>query len=221
MNGQSIRKLNIELSEMLRISQRSVDYATKAYASGRAEFAQQAQRERKELDKVLQKIFASTAGSYETKETDDTQMYHRGVVRAISLALLRTCQCAHEVSLHAAALAKSGVLQRSHDLLRMSERVNGLMRLCIVAVMNKDPEHAETVLRSIDNWKYDSVDMRRSGNATVSLVPAGHFQERLIAISFQRMIENVYVIASAVTSYCHSLKRLNGIGQLHSLWQAS
>jgi hypothetical protein len=221
MNGQSIRKLNIELSEMLRISQRSVDYATKAYASGRAEFAQQVQRERKELDKFLEKIYASTAGSYEAKETDDTQMCYRGVVRAISRALIRTCECAHEVSLHAAALAKSGVLQRSHDLLRMSERVNGLMRLCIVAVMNKDPEHAETVLRNIDHWKYDSVDKRRSGNATGSLVPAGHFQERLIAVNFQRMIENVRVIASAVTYYCHWLKRLSEVGQPHSLWQAS
>lgn len=221
MRSQSIRKLNNQLSEMLRISQRSVDYATKAYASGRAEFARQAQRERQELDNVMQEILASTAGSYQAEGPDDTQMPYRGVVRTISLALLTTCQYAYEVSLHAAALTRDGVLQRSHELLRMGERVNGLMKLCIVAVMNKDPEHAKTILRSIDHCKYDLAGKMRKERATGSLVLPGHFQERVIANSFQRMLENVRTIASAVSSYCNSLKRLSVPGQSHGILQAS
>jgi hypothetical protein len=221
MSSTSIRKLNNQLGEMLRISQRSVDYATKAYASGRAEFAQQAQHERQELDKVVHKIFASTAGSYEDKEADDTQMSYREVVRSISLALLTTCRYAHEVSLHAAALTRNGVFQRSHDVLRMGERVNGLMRLCIVAVMNKDPEHAKTVLRNIDNCNFDFAGKTRKESAAGSIALPGHFQERIIANSFQRMIENVRTIASVVACYCHSLKRISAVGQSHGILQAS
>jgi hypothetical protein len=116
------------------------------------------------------------------------------------------------VASHAAELTKDGVLHRSHDLLRMGERVNGLMRLCIVALVNNNAEHAETVLRRIADWRYGSMKKVEKSNSHGSLLFAGHFQERLIEISFLRMIDNLRTIALAVSSYCHWLK---GIAVTH------
>lgn len=221
MNDRLMQQSSRDLNEIVRISQRSVDYATKAYASGRVQFAHHASRERRELNRLIQKVFVDTSESQNPERLGKMRLPHNEVVRSISLALLGTCQHAYEVASHAAELTKFGVLHRSHDLLRMGERVNGLMRLCIVALVNKDAEHAETVLRRIADWRYGCMKKVKRPNSSDSLLVEGHFQERLIEVSFLRMIDNLRTIALAVSSYCHWLKGITTIHGPYRLCKAS
>ncbi len=73
-NEGSIQHLRLELIEMLRISQRVLDYATKAYESGRPEYAQHARSGRDRLDYLRHKIFITTSELRETRQLDDTKL---------------------------------------------------------------------------------------------------------------------------------------------------
>ncbi len=221
MNDRLTQQLTRDLKEIVRISQCGVDYATKAYASGRIEFARHASRERKELNRLVQNVFADTSELQSHKTAGKMRLPYNEVIRSISLALFGTCQHAYEVASRATELTKCGVLHRSHDLLSMGERVNGLMRLCVVSLMNKDAEHAETVLRRIADWRYGYIQKAERSNSSGSFLVAGRFQERLIEISFLRMIENLHAIALTLSAYCYSLKGITVIRDPYRLCRAS
>jgi hypothetical protein len=191
---RSISRLRLDLIEMLRLSLHAVDYATKGYALGLAEFAWQSSSGRKKLEYLGQTI---SVASHELcqGELDDSQLDFVESARTISVALSSTCQQANEISSHTIALLRGGGRRNSQELVQLGERADRLLRLCIVAFMKRKVEYAEAVLRDIDEWKL-GIEAKLSGpNSGASRTR--DVREWAIAESLTRIMENLRLISVA------------------------
>jgi hypothetical protein len=97
-----ILHLRIDLIEMLRISQRAVDYATKAYESGRHEYAQHARSGSDRLDYLSHKLLIATSRSREAQKLDGATLAFNESMCKMAIALFFTCQHAYDVALRVA-----------------------------------------------------------------------------------------------------------------------
>ena len=196
-NEGSIQHLRLELIEMLRISQRVLDYATKAYESGRPEYAQHARSGRDRLDYLRQKIFITTSELRETRQLDDTKLAFSEFLCKISVALFFICQHAYEVASHAAELSAHGVYKPLKDIVIIGTHVNSAMRLCAVALIKKKVEHVEQVLREIDIWRRDTNQRSWPRGFFAQSISAETIREQSIATSLLMIMDNMRAIALA------------------------
>jgi hypothetical protein len=196
-NEGSIQHLRLELIEMLRISQRVLDYATKAYESGRPEYAQHARCGRDRLDYLRHKIFITTSEFRETRQLDDTKLAFSEFLCKISVALFFICQHAYEVASHAAELSACGVYKPLKDIVIIGTHVNSAMRLCAVALIKKKVEHVEQVLREIDIWRRDTNQRSWPPGFFAQSMSAETIREQSIATSLLMIMDNMRAIALA------------------------
>jgi hypothetical protein len=188
---ESVRRLRLDLIEMLRISLRAVDCATKAYALGLVEFALHAPSGQKKLEHLNQTIIATTQELYEKGELDDTQLGFNESARAISAALLSMCQQAYEISSHTVTLLRGGIHHSTKELVQLGEHVDCSLRLCVAAFIKQRVEYAEVVLSSMRN--------PRRQEYTAPVVRASDVHEWSIAVSLKQMMENLCIVAMAST----------------------
>jgi hypothetical protein len=193
----SSRHLRIELIEMLRISQRVLDYATKAYESGRPEYAQHARSGRDRLDYLSHKIFIATSELREERQLDDTELAFNEFLCKISVALFFICQHAYDVASHAAELSAHGIYRPLKDIVIIGTHVNSAMRLCAVALIKKKVEHVEQVLREIDIWRRDTNQGSWPRGFVAQSMPAETIREQSIATSLLKIMDNMRAIALA------------------------
>jgi hypothetical protein len=196
-NEGSIQHLRLELIEMLRISQRVLDYATKAYESGRPEYAQHARSGRDRLAYLRHKIFITTSELRETRQLDDTKLAFSEFLCKISVALFFICQHAYEVASHAAELSAHGVYKPLKDIVIIGTHVNSAMRLCAVALIKKKVEHVEQVLREIDIWRRDTNQRSWPRGLFAQSMSAETIREQSIATSLLMIMDNMRAIALA------------------------
>ena len=196
----SFRHLRIELIEMLRISQRVLDYATKAYESGRPEYAQHARSGRDRLDYLSHKIFITTAELRGAEQRDDTKLAFSEFLCKISVALFFICQHAYDVSSHAAELSTCGVYKPLKDIVIIATHVNSAMRLCAVALTKKKVEHVEQVLREIDIWRRDTNQRGWPQGFFAHSMLAETILEQSIATSLLKIMDNMRAIALSSTA---------------------
>jgi hypothetical protein len=171
-NKGSIQHLRIELIEMLRISQRVLDYATKAYESGRPEYAQHARFGRDRLDYLSHKIFITTSELREAWQLNDTKLAFIESLWQISVALFFICQHAYDVSSHAAELSARGVYKPLRKV-----------------------EHIEQVLREIDIRRHDTNQRGWPRGFVAQSMPAETIREQSIATSLLKIMDNIRAIA--------------------------
>lgn len=199
---KSICGLRLNLIEMFRISLHAVDNATKAYALGLVEFARWASSGRKKQEYLKQKIIAATQELYKAEEVDDLQTGFVESARAISAALSSICQQAYEISSHEVEHLHGRKHHDSKALVQLAERVNGLLRLCIVAFVKQNVEYAEAVLRDIEEWnretKEPSLGPEYSGSAKI----ASDMHGWTITASLSQIMEDLSTIAVALLSPC-------------------
>ena len=193
---KSICRLRVDLIEMLRISLRAVDYATKAHALGLVEFALSVPSERKKLEYLSQTIIPASHELYE-EELADSQVDFIESARAICAALLSTCQQAYEISSQTVALVTGGMHGDAKELVQLGERANRLLRLCIVAFMKQKVEYAEGVLRDIDEWRSDTEEKRSRPEYSTSAMITREAHDWPIAASLAQIMENLRTIAVA------------------------
>ncbi|HTF69846.1 MAG TPA: hypothetical protein VK638_44925, partial [Edaphobacter sp.] len=196
---RSTLHLRVELIEMLRISQRTVDYATKAYESGRYEYAKHARFGSDRLDYLSRKLLTATSKFREAQKLDGTKLAFNESVCKIAMALFFTCQHAYDLALRAAEFSACGVHKPSKDLVTMGMRVNSAMRLCVVALMKKRVEPAEQALHQIDNWQCDRDQINWPRGPFAPPISARASCEQSIAISLLKIMDNMHSIALAST----------------------
>lgn len=194
---RSIRRLRLDLIEMMRLSLQAVDYATKAYSLGLIEFALHVPREREKLERINHSVVAAAQELCSFTECDDAKVGLSESARAISAALFSTCQYAYEVSLHTVALLRDGKHQSLKELVQLGERINASLRLCIVAFVEQKVEYAETVLRSIDEWRYGFIESPWRPEFITPARRAADEHHWSVAANFERIMENLCTIAVA------------------------
>src|SRR3981189_971039 len=196
-NEGSIQHLRLELIEMLRISQRVLDYATKAYESGRPEYAQHARSGRDRLDYLSHKIFITTSELREAQQLVDTELALSEFLCKISVALFFICQHAYDMASHAAQLSACGEYKPLKDIVIIGRHVNSAMRLCAVALIKKKVEHVEQVLREIDIWRRDTNQRSWRRVFFAQSMPAETIREQSIATSLLKIMDSMRALALA------------------------
>ncbi len=181
---------------MLRISQRAVDYATKSYQSGRPEYSQEARSGRGRLNHLSHRISIVSSELSETQQLEDAQLAFIEAVHTISAALFFTCHHAYDVSSHAAELSARGVYIPSNDLVTTCAHINSAMRLCAVALMKKEVEHAKQVLREIELYHRSTSQGAWPRGITAQSMLTQTIHEQSIARCLLKIMDSIRIIAS-------------------------
>lgn len=192
--------LRTELIEMVRLSQRTVDYAIKAHESGRPEYVQHVCFGRDRLVCLNKKICRATLEMRKSLRSVDTEVDFGEAIRTISVALFDVCQHAYKISFLSVGFTDSNVYEAPCYRVTMGANINSAMRLCAMAIINNEVTHAEGARREIGYW--------RSVVAPTGL-PRGYVKEPnhisechecTITRCMLKMMDNIYTIAVGVAA---------------------
>jgi hypothetical protein len=195
-NGRYLQHLRSQLVRMLRVSLKSVDYATKAYSLGLPEFVRYALSERNKLQSLSGDLSALTDAIREEAPFDSPQgQFMESAVR-IAMELVGACDHAYDIAVSTARLTRAGLHSPTSELVRLGEQVNGLLRLCTVAFLNASAPVAKAVLHQTHNWQHQRTAKRSISDLSMSLRKSS---EEAITDSLWQMMENVRAVALQVT----------------------
>jgi hypothetical protein len=187
--------LRTELIEMVRISQRTVDYTTKAHELGRPEYAQRACFGRDRLVCLNNRICCVTLAMRKSFRSVDSEVDFGESIRTISVHLLDACQHAYKISFLSVGFAACKVYEPPCYLVTMGANINAAMRLCAVAIINHEVTHAEVARRGIDYWRSDVAPTSSSRGDVKEPNLIGGCHERTIARWVLEMMDDLYTIA--------------------------
>jgi len=195
---QCMQTLRLQLLDMSRVSQRAVDYSIKAYQLDRPEFSANVRDSTYEVNILHREI---------TEIARDLLQMDLPLESDARFALSAVLICDAHHSVHAQAvkiaansahLLENGRTPGCAGVTRMGEVVNCLMRLCIIALFDKEVAHAEAVLRNrgverlfesaFYDW-YRNADQRLRAQAS---------QELAITKGLSQMAKETYEIADAI-----------------------
>jgi hypothetical protein len=201
---QQIQKLRLHLLEMSRVSQRTIDYSTKADKLGRSElcmYFRDARRESNDCHREIARL------SQQLLAMEQISMSDRIFIRSAE----RIANCLREACFRARGVFRSTMLlgQDSRFLecakfTQMSDAVNGLMRLCIVALFKKEIRHAKTVLHSYcREWRELSEHPLRSETAMELAIARDITRD--ITRDMDEIANQVHEMASAIVFWLEAI----------------
>jgi Na+/phosphate symporter len=144
---QHIHALRVQLLAMSRLSQRALDYAIKGYALRNLDFARHVPAANGELEQHHRRIKDLSRELMNGGISNPSDSRFALAAAGINTALHVTYTAAVEIAQDSLRLLESSGIHGCAALERMGQLVNGSMRLCIVALFEKDVAHAKTVLR--------------------------------------------------------------------------
>ena len=150
-SDQHIHVLRVQLLAMARLSQRSLDDSVKGYQTRNLDFSRHvcsAHREIEDHHRRIKELSRELMNGGIAKAPD---MRFAFAAFNIAAALDATYTAAVEIARDTIRLLEGGSLQRREALEDMAQLMNGSIRLCIVALFEKDARRAETVLRHIES----------------------------------------------------------------------
>lgn len=154
MNFKShISILRVQVLSMARLSQRALDSSIKGYELGSLEFCRDVSRMEGQIDEhhcqiryLSRKLIGLGRGRGADSRFALASLRVSGTLRAIYGA---AAQMAHDTVL----FVESGRAAESEPMGRLGMLANALMRLCVVALFEKEAKHAEMVLQSQGVWR--------------------------------------------------------------------
>lgn len=164
MNSQEhIHTLRVQLLAMSRLSQRALDDSIKGYQARNLDFSRHvctAHREIGDHHRRIKELCREVMNGDIAKAPD---LRFAFAALNIGTALDATYTAAAEIARDTIRLLETGSIQHCEALEDMAQLMNGSIRLCIVALFEKDARHAETLLRHLDSLQLrelHSVDSR-------------------------------------------------------------
>ena len=142
--------LFVKLTAMMGVALRALDCATKACGSAHVDFAAHVARERDKLDVLRDEFLVVCHGA---KASADLTASEKGLMEdvvAVFIALSLTCEYSYDATLHMAALIGNQPSDNLNRMRQISDCNNRALRLCMVALVNRDAVHALNALRKID-----------------------------------------------------------------------
>jgi len=196
---QHLHVLRSELLAMARLTQRAVDYSIKAYQLGRIEFCQHASNTDDEVHK-LQRCIADR-GHVLLSSGLPVDSHSRFVSSS-----LRICSALHITYAAATGIAQDTMLSLKGERIavspaieEMGQLVNCLVRLCIVALFNKQIQPAKTVLQSDGTGQWFDLAVYQWYRGPIQRTNAQVRLELAIHKSLDQIAEQTHEIADAIT----------------------
>lgn len=193
-----IQGLRLRLLDMARLVQRCVDSSIKTYQFGIREFYADAQDTPYEINIIRREITANVRRllSMELPSEPDLRLV---------LSTARLCNSLHalhrwalKVAENSSDLLATGETPGCDALMKMSDLVNGLMGLCIVALFEYKSEHAKSVLddKSVEHLYEDVLHICYRNIAQDRRVQAPY--ELAIAKNLNQMAFHIHEIAESI-----------------------
>jgi phosphate uptake regulator len=196
---QHVHVLRSELLAMARLTQRAVDYSIKAYQLGKPEFCQHASNTDDEVHR-LQRCIADR-GHVLLSSGLPVDSNSRFVSSS-----LRICSALHIMYAAATGIAQDTMLSLKGERIavspaieEMGQLVNCLVRLCIVALFNKQIQPAKTVLQSDGTGQWFDVAVYQLCRGPIQRTNAQVRFELAIHKSLDQIAEQTHEIADAIT----------------------
>lgn len=180
MNPQShIQILRTQLLAMSRVAQRALDYSVKGYQL-HVDFACHAVTAGDEIVERDRRIKNLSRGAVNEGIANAFDFRFAFAALSIATALRATYSAAAEIALSTMCFREGNQIAKSAVLERKAQSVNAAMRLCTVALFERDACYARTVLRNherfvqlfeVENWEPNSdreVDPQRNFERTVA-----------------------------------------------------
>jgi hypothetical protein len=148
MNSQQqIQLLRAQLLAMARLSQRALDYSIKGYSLRQLDFSRHvpaASHEIEEHHRRMKELSCELLNGGIAKSADARFAF---AAQSIGNALHAIHSAAMQIAQDTVRLLESTGLQSCLALETTAQDVNASMRLCVVALFEKDAAHAQTVLK--------------------------------------------------------------------------
>jgi hypothetical protein len=149
MNSQRhIHTLRVELLAMSRVSQRALDYSVKGFELRNLDFARQVGTANNELEKHYQRIKDLCREAVNGGIANPSDFRLAFAALSIAAALHVTYSAAAEIAKSTILLHESARIERCAQLKQLGQTVNASMRLCIIALFERDAYYARTALRN-------------------------------------------------------------------------
>ena len=149
MNTQEYSQiLRLSLLDMARVTQRGVDYATKAYRLGNPEFCWIVRECTYDIDVLHREITELARDLLAMELPGESHLRCILASERIGNALRVIYGQAAEIAANSMRIIENGGGLGCAELATMGDLVNNLVRLSIVALFEEDVEHAELVRRS-------------------------------------------------------------------------
>jgi hypothetical protein len=155
---QQIQKLRLHLLDMSRVSLRTIDYSTKGGKLGYSELCLYFRNARRELDDCHHEITRLSQQLQAMEQISVSDRIFALSAERIANCLRAACFRARDVFRDTMLLRRNPRFVEGKRFLRMSDTVNGLMRLCVVALFKKEISHAKTVLCSSSFVGYEAAE---------------------------------------------------------------
>jgi phosphate uptake regulator len=189
---QHIQILRSQLFAMSRLSQRAVDYSVKALELRSEEFCHRVQHDKHEFNELHR------SAVYRCCKLMVSGLHPESDLR-FALSAFRICGTLHKTYSAAAEIAKHTVSSLEENrasefavLGEMGRTVNGLTRLCTVALFQEEVEHAKVVLKSTAVARWFELKISHARNEQTAF-------ERAITKSFAQIAKQAHEMAGAIT----------------------
>src|SRR5215813_9581815 len=143
---QHVTLLRVQLLSMSRLSQRALDYAIKGYEQNSSDFCRHVRSVEHKLGEHHRQIKYLCHRITAATETTPSDFRFALAALRVDSALNRTYSAAAQMAQDTILFLKSNTMANCPPLDRFGRLVNSLVRLCTVALFEKDVSHAETVL---------------------------------------------------------------------------
>jgi phosphate transport system protein len=196
---QHIHVLRSELLAMARLTQRAVDYSIKAYQLGRPEFCRHASNTDDEVHKLRRCIADRGHVLLSSGLPVDSNS------RFVSSSL-RICSALHIMYAAATGIAQDTMLSLKGERIavspaieEMGQLVNCLVRLCIVALFNKQIQPAKTVIQNDGTGQWFDLAVYQLCGGPIQRTNAQARFELAIHKRLDQIAEQAHEIADAIT----------------------
>jgi hypothetical protein len=185
-----------KLTATMGVALRALDCATKAYGSARLDFAVHVSREYDKME-LLRDEFLTI--SYEAKMNAELSASEKSLMEAvvaIFIALSLTCEYSYDAVSHMAALIGNEASENLDRMRRISDCNNRCLRLCLVALVNGEADHALNALRKIEALN----GMAREGDELWKMkdpqASQSAWRELAIATYLKKISHNIRMVAA-------------------------
>lgn len=150
---QHMKTLRVHLLAMARLSQRALDDSIKGYATRNIDFSRHVYAADSELEahhRRIKELCRELTNGGISKPSDT-----RFTLAAanINTALHVTYDAAAQIAQDSTRLLEGSGIHACADLERMGQLVNGSMRLCVIALFDRNAGHAKAVLQGLESLR--------------------------------------------------------------------
>jgi phosphate uptake regulator len=196
---QHLHVLRSELLAMARLTQRAVDYSIKAYQLGEPEFCRHASNTDEEVHKFQRGVADRGDVLLSLGLLVDSDSRFVSSALRICSALQITYSAASGIAHDTMLSLKGERVAVSPEIEEMGKLVNCLVRLCIVALFNKEIQPAKTVLQCDGTGQWVDLAVYQLCRGPIQRSNAQARFELAIHKNLDQIAEQTHEIADAIT----------------------